>query len=218
MRVFIIGVTGGVGRRLASSLSEQGDEVAGLVRKPGQAADLADIGVEATIGDITMMSASRLAEAVRHADVIVYTAGAGGGGPEATTAIDGDGVVTAIEAAHLAGVSRCVLVSVFPEAWRDRAMGPGFEHYIEVKKQADIALTRSGLDWVILRPAALVDDPARGSVALGPAEVHRQISRADVADTLVHLLHQPRIRQQILELTDGDTPIPDAVAGNVRDA
>lgn len=49
---------------------------------------------------------------VDFADTIVFTAGAGGGGQQATTAIDGDGVVKAIEAAHLAGVTRFALVSV----------------------------------------------------------------------------------------------------------
>ncbi|WP_368086432.1 NAD(P)H-binding protein [Curtobacterium sp. MMLR14_006] len=102
-------------------------------------------------------------------------------------------------------------MSVFPEAWRERNLGEDFDHYIDVKKRADIALTRSDLNDVILRPSALQDDPGRGTVALGPAEIHDVITRHDVAATLAALLHEPRITRQILEVTAEDTPIPDAI-------
>ncbi|WP_370872584.1 NAD(P)H-binding protein [Paenibacillus zeirhizosphaerae] len=85
-----------------------------------------------------------------------------------------------------------------------------------MKKQADIALSRSDLDWLILRPSLLVDDIGTGTVSLGPAEFHGQIARADVAETLAELLHEPRIGQQILELNTGSTPIRDAVKANIR--
>ncbi|MFI0241348.1 NAD(P)H-binding protein [Streptomyces sp. NPDC016845] len=216
MNTFIIGIAGKVGSLLARELIARGDDVSGLVRKPEQRRALAELGADDRLGDLTALSADELAELIGPADALVFTAGAGGAGKEATTAIDGDGVVKAIEAARLAGVPRFVLVSVFPEAWRERNLGDDFDHYIAVKKTADIALTTSGLDWVILRPAALTDAPGQDTVALGPAETHGEIPRADVARTLAHLLHEPRISRQILELTTGSTPIPDAVRANVR--
>ena len=115
-------------------------------------------------------------------------------------------------------VARIGLVSVFPEAWRERNLGAGFDHYIAMKKEADIALTQSGLDWIVLRPAVLLDDPGRGTVALGPAELHGEITRQDVADTLAALLHEPRISRQILELNHGDAWIEEAVETNIRAA
>jgi uncharacterized protein YbjT (DUF2867 family) len=217
MNTFIIGVSGGVGSLLARKLIARGDDVAGLVRRPEQREALATIGVDGKVGDLTTISANELAELIGPAETIVFTAGAGGGGKQATTTIDGDGVVKAIEAAHLAGVTRFALVSVFPEAWRERNLGEGFDHYIAVKKAADIALTRSGLDWIILRPAVLMNEPGRGTVALGPAEIHGEITRADVAETLAELIHAPRISQQILELNTGTTPIHNAVLANIRD-
>ncbi|MFD0971833.1 NAD(P)H-binding protein [Plantactinospora endophytica] len=75
---------------------------------------------------------------------------------------------------------------------------------------------RSDLDWLVLRPSLLVDDSAVGTVSLGPAEFHGRIARADVAETLAELLHEPRIGRQILELDNGSTPIRDAVSSNVR--
>lgn len=89
-------------------------------------------------------------------------------------------------------------------------------YYYAVKKKADIALSRSDLDWLILRPSLLVDDPGIGTVSLGPAEFHGQVARADVAETLAELLHEPRIGQQIRELNTGSISIRDAAKANVR--
>ncbi|WP_167161170.1 NAD(P)H-binding protein [Streptomyces sp. MBT27] len=157
-----------------------------------------------------------LATAFGSVDAIVFTAGSNGGSVEDTKAIDGNGVTKAIEAAHHAGVSHFVLVSVLPESWRERDLGSEVEYHFAVKKETDIALTRSDLDWLVLRPSLLVDDPGTGTVSLGPAEFHGQMSRADVAETLAELLHEPRIGRQILELNTGTVPIRDAVKANVR--
>jgi uncharacterized protein YbjT (DUF2867 family) len=216
MKVFIIGVTGRVGGLLADELVARGDEVSGLVRSPNRHEDLPGRGIAAKPGDLTQLSGRELSELVGPADAVVFTAGAGGTGDQATTAIDGDGVVKAIEAARLAGVSRFALVSVFPEAGRRRSPGEGFEHYIAVKKSAEVALTKSGLDWVVLRPATLRDEPAQGTVELGPAEEYGAITRADVARTLADLVHESGISRQILELTGGGTPVHDAVLANRR--
>jgi hypothetical protein len=62
-------------------------------------------------------------------------------------------------------------------------MPKSFEHYMIVKKGADVELVHSKLDWVILRPSALTDDPGTGNVSLSPAEIHTEISRDDVAAT-----------------------------------
>jgi len=216
MRVFIIGVTGRVGGMLADDLLARGDEVSGLVRNPDRHEDLAKRGIAAKPGDLTRLSGRELADLVGPADAIVFTAGAAGTGDEATTAIDGDGVVKAIEAARLAGVGRFALVSVFPEAGRRRETSEGFEHYIVVKKSAEVALTKSDLDWVVLRPATLQDEPGRDTVELGVAEEYGAITRADVARTLAELVHEPGVSRQILELTGGDTPIREAVLAHRR--
>ncbi|MCA8864617.1 SDR family oxidoreductase [Halomonas sp. SBBP1] len=211
MKIFIVGITGNVGFRLARTLKERGDEVDGLYRQPDQAGMLASIGVTGTVGDLVNIDPQRLAEAMRGSDAIVFTAGAGGAGSEMTEAIDGNGVTKSIAAAKLAGIKRFLLVSVFPEAWRERHMDEGFEHYIMVKKRADIELSQSGLDWIILRPSALKDNAGAGTINLGVAQIHTEVSRDDVAVTLATLLHTPAVSRKILELTEGNVPIPEAV-------
>ncbi|WP_030988402.1 NAD(P)H-binding protein [Streptomyces sp. NRRL WC-3725] len=216
MDVFIIGITGGIGDLLARKLRSRGDTVRGLVRRDDQQAALAAQGVQATVGDLAGMTVEELAAAFGGVDVIVFSAGSNGGSREVTKAIDGDGVVKAIDAARLAGVERFVLVSVLPESWRERDLGDEVEYYFAVKKGADVAVSRSDLNWLILRPSLLVDDPGIGTVSLGPAEFHGQIAREDVAATLAELLHEPRIGRQILELNTGSTPIQEAVRANAR--
>jgi uncharacterized protein YbjT (DUF2867 family) len=215
MKIAIIGVTGGVGGLLAQKLRSRGDDVHGLVRSGDQHARLSARGMTATVGDLAVMSVAELASAVGDVDAVVFSAGSNGGTRQATKAVDGDGVAKAVEAAHLAGVERFVLVSVFPESWRERDLGEEVEYYFAVKKDADVALTRSGLNWLILRPSLLLDTPGVGTVSLGPAELHGQIPRDDVAETLAEILHEPRIGRQILELDGGPTPIRDAVRANV---
>ncbi|MFX3640498.1 MAG: NAD(P)H-binding protein [Candidatus Pristimantibacillus sp.] len=216
MNVFIIGITGNIGGLLAQRLVSKGDTVHGLVRRYEQQAELAARGINTVVGDLANMSVDTLTAKFGNADAIVFSAGSNGGKMETTKSIDGDGVTKAIEAAQRAQINRFALVSVFPESWRERNLSDEVEYYFIVKKKADIVLSRSDLDWLILRPSLLVDGPGTGIVSLGPAEFHDQIAYADVAETLAELLHEPRISQQILELNTGFTPICDAINANIR--
>ncbi|WP_181785293.1 NAD(P)-binding oxidoreductase [Streptomyces phytophilus] len=217
MKVFIVGIAGGVGSRLARLLTAAGDRVDGLYRRPEQGEHLATEGIHATHGDLTRLDAPALADLLHGTDVLVFAAGAGGeGGTTATTAVDGTGLTTAIEAATRAGIHRLLLVSVFPEAWRGREVSDTFEHYIDVKKKADAELAATDLDWTILRPAALTDTPGTGRISLAPALVHTDITRDDVAAVLAELVHTPQIHHRILELAQGPHPIADAVRRQTR--
>lgn len=216
MKVLIIGITGRIGGLLARNLRSRGDEVRGLVRREEQRDVLAADGIDAVVGDLARMDSTELASALADTEVVVFTAGSNGGAAEVTRAVDGEGVCKTIEAIRHTGVRRLALVSVLPESWRERNLSDEEEYYFAVKKQADAAVARSGLDWMILRPSLLTDDSGTGVVSLGPAELHGQISRADVADTLATLVHEPRISRQILELNSGDTPIAEAVRRNIR--
>ncbi|MDO9406958.1 NAD(P)H-binding protein [Patulibacter sp.] len=216
MKVFVFGITGGVGGLLATELLRRGDDVAGLVRREDQRSALRSRGIAARVGDLATMSASAIADAIRGSDVLVFSAGSNGGSTATTEAIDRRALATVTDAAGSAGVRRLASVSVLPESWRERDLDEELESYFTVKKDADVALSRSALDWLILRPSMLVDAAPTGTVSLGPAELHGEIARADVAVTLAELLHEPGIRRQILELNGGAVPIAEAVAANVR--
>jgi uncharacterized protein YbjT (DUF2867 family) len=212
MKVFIIGIAGGVGRRVAALLAEAGDEPTGLVRRPEQAEALGAKGIRTAPGDLAALSVDQLAEAMRGCAAVVFSAGAGGKeNDEATTRIDGDGPGKLAAAAKIAGVHRFILVSVFPEAWRERRMEASFEHYMVEKKKAETQLVLTDLDWLILRPSALTNEKGSGRVDLGLAKVHVEITRDDVAATIVRLLRTPELNRLILEVTGGGVTIDEAI-------
>jgi uncharacterized protein YbjT (DUF2867 family) len=214
-RVFIIGATGGVGSRLAAQLVEREDQPIGLHRRPEQARLLKARGIEAVAGDLTSIGIDQLAALMEGTAAVVFTAGASEEGPRVADAVDGQGVVVAAAAAAKAGVARFLLVSAFPDAWRDRRMPTEFEHYMKVKRQADVDLAGTDLDWVILRPGTLTNNHGTGRVRLGMAIPYDEVARDDVAAVLAELVHAPQIRKVILELTAGQTPIHDALIGAV---
>ncbi len=210
-KIFIIGATGGVGSRLGPLLAEAGHNVTGLHRKPEQAEKLENAGITPWLGDIITMTADDLTGITHDCDVIVFSAGAAGSGLDRTTAIDGEGVTKTIHAARANGIARVYLVSAFMDAGRDRPRKDGFEHYMRVKRQADNALVASGLDWVILRPGTLISEDGNGLVNAGLAIPYGTVARGNVAKMLAALIDTPTIRREIIELTDGDNPVQDAV-------
>lgn len=212
MRVFVIGGAGGVGAPLTRILTERGDEVSGMHRSPSQAATVQDAGGTSVLGDLVADDVDTLAARMAGHDAVVFSAGAHGTGLDKTTAIDGEGVVKAAAAAKQAGVDRFVLVSVFPDAGRGKEPSAGFEHYMRVKKTADVHLVGTDLDWVIVRPGTLVTEPGDGLVAAGLAVEYGTVRRENVAHTIAAVLAEPGLSRTILEVTDGPTPAPAAVA------
>lgn len=211
-RVFVLGATGATGSRLVQKLTARGDHTLALHRAPRQAAQLSAVGATPVLGDLTDLKASALAGHLHGCDAVVFTAGAPDQGPQAADAVDGRGLAIAADAALEAGVQRFVHLSAFPDAWRGGGMGADFEHYMKVKRQADVHLAATSLDWVIIRPGTLTNRPGTGAVRLGPAIEFGDVPRDDVAAVLAEVVHQPGISRTILELTGGPVPVPEAVA------
>ena len=214
--IFLIGATGGVGSRLGPKLVGAGHSVKGLHRKPEQAGDLRDQGVEPVFGNLIEMTADDMASALQGCDTAIFSAGAAGSGRDKTTAIDGEGPEKLIEAARATGVNRIYMVSVIMDAGRDRNTSDDFEHYMAMKRRADAALATSGIDYVILRPGTLKDDDGDGKVSAGRAITYGDVARGNVAATLAELINTPEITNEIIELTNGDSPIAEAVASLKR--
>ncbi|MBF4580804.1 NAD(P)H-binding protein [Frigoribacterium sp. VKM Ac-2530] len=216
-RVFVFGITGRVGRLLTTRLRARDVPVSGLVRTPDQAAALREEGVSTHVGALGAVSSDELATMLADVDVVVYAAGSNAGPQSVTDDIDLAAVDRVSEAVAQHPGTRLILLSVLPEAWRERSLSDDEEHYFAVKKTAEVRLTRRDLDWMVLRPSLLTDDPGSGHVSLGPAEHHGEIARADVAAVLEALVLAPSVARRILELNDGGTPIPEAVRRHTDD-
>src|SRR5918994_1600841 len=182
MDVVVIGGHGQIAQRLLRLLAQRGDRARGVIRKPEQAPDLQQLGAEAVICDIETES---LDGAVQGADAVVFAAGAGpGSGAERKRTVDLGGAVKLIDAAKANGVRRYLIVSSIGA--HDPASGEGpMRPYLEAKADADDAVAESGLDFTIVRPGMLTDDPGTGKVDVSTEFGRRgPIPRDDVAAVL----------------------------------
>ena len=127
------------------------------------------------------------------------------------------GTQAIVQAMQAAGVRRLVLVSAAPIGTvpsparpRPPRFDPGDgllmravlnplvkaalrEHYADLAAMEDI-VRASGLDWTIIRPPQLTDKPLTGVYRTAYGRNLRRglrISRADVADLMLHALSQP---------------------------
>ena len=138
--------------------------------------------------------------------MIVFAAGAGpGSGPERKETMDYGGVVKLLEAADHNGIGRFVVISSMG-ADADHEGDETFDVYLRAKGRADDAVKASGLDYLIVRPGRLTDDPPAGTVTAGESVERGEISRADVAAVIATLLRDEAPARTI-EVVGGDTPI-----------
>ncbi|HEY6748665.1 MAG TPA: SDR family oxidoreductase [Mycobacteriales bacterium] len=215
MRIVIAGGHGQIALLLSRRLSERGDSVVGLIRNPAHAADVVAAGAEPVTADLEAVDAATLAGHLAGADAVVFAAGAGAGsGAARKDTVDRGAAALLADAAERARVRRHLQVSAMgvddPPAGDDV-----FAVYLRAKAAAEQDLRGRDLDWTILRPGGLTDEPATGTVRLAPHVGGGKVPRDDVAAVLVALLDEPRTAGKTLELVGGDTPIPAAVAGTL---
>ena len=209
-----IAIAGGHGKialLLGQLLAERGDTVRGLIRNPAQEEDLRALGIEPVICDLE--SESDVASAVRGADAVVFAAGAGpGSGDARKKTVDLGGAVKLIEAAKAEGVSRYLIVSSMGADKAPEDGSEGFGAYLQAKFEADEAVRASGLDYTVVRPGGLTDDPGTGLVSVAERLDRGQIPRADVAAVFLACLDEPGTIGKSFDLISGDTPIAAALA------
>ncbi|QTV80416.1 SDR family oxidoreductase [Microbacterium sp. NIBRBAC000506063] len=212
-KVLIIGAHGKVALRLAPQLTARGDEVTGVIRNADHAADIAAIGATPLVADVERLDTAGIAEILRGHDVVVWSAGAGGGNPPRTYAVDRDAAIRSIDAASDAGVRRYVMVSYLGSRL-DHGLPEDhfFFPYAEAKAAADEYLRATDLDWTILAPGPLTLDEPTGLIEVAdPGE--GRVSRADVASVIAATLVEPRTLHRTIEFGNGATPIAEAIAG-----
>ncbi|BCK70404.1 NAD-dependent dehydratase [Streptomyces libani subsp. rufus] len=214
MRIVIAGGHGQIALRLERLLAKRGDEVAGIIRRPEQAGDVLAAGAEPVVCDLESASVEDVARHMEGADAAVFAAGAGpGSGIERKDTVDRGAAAVFADAAEAAGVRRFLVVSSMG-ADREPPEGtdPVFAAYLRAKGAADADVrARAGLDWTILRPGRLTNDPGTGLVALADATGRGEVTRDDVAAALVALLDEPGTIGRTLELIAGEVPVEDAV-------
>lgn len=216
MNIVIAGGHGQIALRLSRLLAARGDTVLSIIRNPGHAGDVRDTGAGPVVCDLESATLDEVADHLTGADAVVFAAGAGpGSGVARKDTVDRGAAVLAADAAERAGVRGFVQISAMgagepPAPGRDEV----WEAYIRAKGAAEDDLRRrDALDWLILRPGRLTNDPPTGLVALAEPPIgHGAVTRDDVAAVIAALLDAGDVRRLTLDLLNGSTPIGDAVA------
>lgn len=209
--IVIAGGHGKTGLRLAKLLAEAGHDVRSLIRSVAHADDVREAGARPVEADLEVNR--DYGDWVRGADAVVFAAGAGAGsGPERKRTVDYGAAVKLRDAAVAEGVPRYLMISSMgagDPASGSEAMRP----YQQAKHDADEALRESELQWTIIRPGRLTDDPGTGMVAVAESLGRSgKVTRDDVAAVLAASLDERTTVRRTFEVLAGDAPTAEAIA------
>jgi putative NADH-flavin reductase len=190
MKVLIIGATGATGKILMREALEQGHEVTALARNPSAVA-LEDHRLRVLQGNA--LDESSLEAAVAGQDAVLSALGTRSARP---TTLFSESTHNVIGAMDKHGVRRLVCITGIGVGDSKGHVGFLYDRIIrpfvvrnvyEDKERQEEAIEQSDLEWVIVRPAQLTDEPARGEykVYLKGSYTATKISRADVADFML---------------------------------
>lgn len=211
MKVLVIGANGQIGQILINLLKEKDEfEPVAMIRNADQKSKFEEKGIQTVMGDLEG-SVKDLEIAMQGMDAIVFTAGSGGKtGPDKTLLVDLDGASKTIEAAENLGVQRYVMVSAIQahnrENWSEQ-----IKPYFVAKHHADRILANSTLDFTIVRPGGLVNDPPTGKIKIAENLERSTVTRADVAATIASVLQAENTIKKSFDLLNGETDIETAV-------
>lgn len=212
MRVVIAGGHGKIALLLEKLLAERGDRPVGIVRNPDHVADLEAAGAEAVVLDLESTDVTELTGALDGADAVVFAAGGGpGSGADRKETVDKGAAIKLADAAEQAGVRRYLMVSSMGTEGADPTSADVFQVYLRAKKAADDDLRARDLDWTVVRPGRLTDDPGTARVQVGELE-RGDIPRADVAAVLAGCLDSPATVGRTFDVVAGDVPVDEALA------
>jgi len=214
MQVLIAGGHGKIALLLARQLTASGHQAYGLIRNEDHAPELRSTGAEPVLFDLERGSADDLAALFTGTEAVVFAAGAGAGSSvERKYSVDLGGSVLLADACQTAGVRGFVQISTVG-AGEPAAAGSDevWAAYLDAKSKAEDDLRARNLDWTIVRPGRLTDDPATGRVRLEKAPAASgSVPRADVAAVITELLSNPAPGRTLV-LAGGDVPVAEAVA------
>jgi len=168
---------------VVEGLKGSSHEPIAMIRNPAQRGEFDRMGVPTVLGDLEYPIDHAMAEC----DAVIFAAGSGSStGKDKTVLVDHIGAIKSVVAAQVNGVGRFVMLSSLNA---DIDSQSPIAHYHKAKSHADNFLRESGLDYSIVCPGRLNDDPFSGKVELTPS-LHGKVttSRANVAATLVSCL------------------------------
>jgi putative NADH-flavin reductase len=193
MKIAIFGATGKTGKEIVQQALENGHAVVAFVRDPSKMVSQSE-NVKMVQGDVFDLPA--VEKAVEGVDVVLVALGAS---PDTKGAVNTDGTKNAIVAMKKHNVKRLIVESSFPMSGAPESMEYlskvmpeeqviSMQPFIDDKAGQEKVTRESGLDWTIVRPSALTDEPKTGKYRVGEnlkVNPGDNISRSDVADFML---------------------------------
>ena len=202
--VLVAGATGGTGREIARLLGQHKLPARVLSSRADAKAELELLG-EYMQADL--MKPADAARAVQGVDAVLCSVGSRPNPVKMLLGgemVDDAGTIHLIDAAKQAGVRRFILVtSIGVGETSDDVPAPlklMLGKVLAAKERAEARLQASGLDYTILRPGGLTNEPATGRVLCAARGLGGTIPRADVANAAVAALFQAQARGKTLSL------------------
>lgn len=202
--VLVAGANGTTGKKIIEILkSSQYFNPVAMVRKKEQFQQFKNDGVDTVLADLT----KDLTHAVNNIDKVVFAAGSGG---KDVIEVDQEGAKRLMAVSKMANVNKFIMLSSMgadnPEASEE------LKDYLKAKQNADEHLSQSGLNYTIVRPGTLTNSQGIGKIEL-KEKLGKQgeISRTDVAQTLVRSLHDDAPINTTYEIIEGNTLIGKAM-------
>ncbi|KAK6932234.1 NAD(P)-binding domain [Dillenia turbinata] len=213
-KVFVAGATGNTGKRIVEQLLAKGFEVKAGVRDLDKAKTTFSANTNALTfvkADVTE-GATKLADAIgADSDAVICATGFR---PSwdlfAPWKVDNFGTVNLVEACRKVGVNRFVLISsiLVNGAAMGQLLNPAyiflnvFGLTLVAKLQAEQYIRKSGINYTIVRPGGLRNDPPSGNIVMEPEDTlyEGSVSRDQVAEVAVEALVHPESFYKVVEI------------------
>ena len=206
MRVLVIGANGKTGTRVARRLKEGFHEPLAMIRNPEHRAKFDDMGVSTVLADLEYP----IDHAVKGCNAVIFAAGSGGHtGKDKTVLVDQIGAIRSMVTAQVNGARRFIMLSSIHADVNSQSR---IAHYHKAKAYADHHLEESELEYTIICPGGLRDDPGSGMVSVSSdLYVDGKTSREDLAAALVMCLDFESTIGKRFSMLEGDTPLEEAL-------
>lgn len=195
MKVVVFGSTGGTGRLLVEQALALGHEVTAFARIP---AKILIHHQHLTVLQGDVLDPAKVDLALRGNEVVLSALGTGLGGPGNVVS---NGIKNILTAMERFGTERLVVESAYGvgDSYSDARLSVRLvartllKRIYADKEVEDRYIRESKVEWVVCRPPALTNGPAKGVYRVGEhlrLGITDRISRADVADFMLKQLFE----------------------------
>lgn len=203
--ILVAGANGTTGKKIVDLLNKsQNFNPIAMVRKEEQQAYFKNQNIQTVLGDLEADVTSVFTNPI---DRVIFAAGSAG---KNVIGVDQEGAKKLIDASKKANIKKFVMLSSMGADKPEEATQ--LQEYLKAKHNADEYLKSSGLNYSIVRPGTLTNDSQLEMIELQQKlNKHGEISRADVAQTLVQSLEDKTAHNATFEIIKGDTSIQNAL-------